>query len=105
MSDTINITFPPQPTLYIGQPHTVRQGTLLSLPFQTNVEIASITWSSEQAFDLSCQDCDAPNLTAVKSNTYYLTITDKENCVLQDTLQIEVLPVRTIYAPNAFRPF
>lgn len=105
LNDTVDIAFPSKPTLKLAQNQTVRQGTLLTLPFQTNLVVKSIEWSSERAFDLSCQNCDSPNLTAVQSNTYYLKITDKENCVWEDNIQIEVLPVRTIYAPNVFRPF
>jgi gliding motility-associated-like protein len=104
LNDTIDITFPPTPTLKLAENQTVRQGTLLTLPFQTNFVVKTIQWSSERAFDLSCQDCEVPDLTAVQSNTYYLKITDEKNCVLEDAVQIEVLPVRTIYAPNVFRP-
>ncbi len=104
LNDTIDIIFPPTPTLKLVQNQTVRQGTPLTLPFETNLVVTSIEWSSEQAFDLSCQDCRSPSLTAVQSNTYYVQITDKENCVLEDAVRIEVLPVRTIYAPNVFRP-
>ncbi|NJL75002.1 MAG: gliding motility-associated C-terminal domain-containing protein [Saprospiraceae bacterium] len=105
VQDSIQITaFPEPPTLELGETVVTQQNRVIQLLPQTNANIISFEWSSFQPFDLSCQNCFTPTIRAIWDNTYYLTATTEEGCILEDSVQVQVIPVRAIYAANTFSP-
>jgi len=105
VQDTIQVlSFPDAPKLNLEDSMVVKQGTKLRLQPSTNLSDAVFFWSSQNKFDLSCETCVSPSLTAVLDNTYYLRVVRQDNCALTDSLHVSVIPVRTVFAPNAFSP-
>lgn len=69
----------------------------------TESEERSFYWSPIEFFD--CADCPQPVITAPdESATFYLTVRDKEGCVVQDEFQVNVIKDHKIFVPNIFTP-
>lgn len=106
IEDSIQLLdFPEKLTLDLGTPIQTKQGALVNLNFTTNMQsVAQWNWSSTASFDLSCQNCPTPLLTASLDNTYALQLIDSSGCQLVDSVDVTVTPVRAIFAATAFSP-
>lgn len=67
-----------------------------------NADNPVFLWSS--AIDLSCSDCPDPIGEMKDSRVYILKMTDENDCIASDTLNISVLFNNDIWLPDAFEP-
>lgn len=104
--DSIQVgPFPDPLSVELGPLVRIKEGSVVHLAFQTNAgSVRQLNWSSSGPFDLSCMDCPDPFAVAVYDNTYFLQLTDQNGCRAQDSITMEVLPFRYIYAANVFSP-
>ncbi len=94
-SDTINVYYSPLLNLFIGNDTTLCYGKLIKLD-ATNAN-STYKW----------QD-NSNNSTFIvnQKGTYWVTVTDNNNCLVSDTIKITYQDCFTpdIYIPNAFTP-
>ena len=68
----------------------------------TDSLIETIEWSP--AMNLSCHDCVQPTLISQQSQNFEVIVTDKNGCIAQASIQIEVIAPSDVYIPSAFSP-
>jgi gliding motility-associated-like protein len=73
-----------------------------SVPLSAAPGYARYTWSPPEG--LSCSDCPAPEVSPVVSTTYTLQAESPAGCLVEQTVEVSVVPRRRIYAPTAFSP-
>ncbi|MBL7997812.1 MAG: IgGFc-binding protein [Candidatus Kapabacteria bacterium] len=57
----------------------------------TNIQkVASIRW--QPATYLDCDTCRSVRITPLQSTTYIVTLTSPDNCIITDTVQVNVVP-------------
>jgi len=59
-------------------------------------------WTPPQGLD--CINCANPVLTAVRTTTYIVQVTDKDGCTAFDSVRVLVRDERPIYVPNVIAP-
>ncbi len=97
--------FPDPLSAELGPSLQVKEGSVIRLSFQTNAgPVRQLNWTSARPFDLHCTDCPNPSGIAVTNNTYFLQLTDQNGCRARDSIAVQVIPFRYIYAPNVFSP-
>lgn len=78
-----------------------------SLTLRPNIvpssEGLTYSWTSSAA-PLSCMSCFEPEVNPYFDTRYYLTATDAAGCSVMDSVLVEVIKNRKVYAPNAFSP-
>lgn len=80
----------------------------LSLPLGSSVTLpaapgyARYSWSPSEG--LSCSGCPAPEASPVVSTTYTLQAESSAGCLVEQMVEVSVMPRRRIYAPTAFSP-
>ncbi len=65
---------------------------------------AVLTFSWEEDLTLSCMDCQNPVASPFVSTTYFLTISNADNCTASADILVEVRQRRDVYIPNSFSP-
>ncbi len=99
-------------TYLIGEPDSlwvmVPQDTVIglgdSLWIETSHNAADpiFTWSPSATLD--CNDCEDPIAKPLTTTTYYLNLSDRNDCPAKDTLTVVVDSNREFYIPNTFTP-
>ncbi len=96
----------PLPVISFLNPGTIQlnEGSSFLVNAQVNGGSGNFSyyWSPEAG--LSCSDCLRPQVTPSKSTTFVLTVTDENGCMAMDSLFIEVVKNREVFAPNIFSP-
>ncbi len=72
------------------------------IPRLTTTRPLSYNWQSEET--LACVDCPTLSVQPFKNTVYSLTISDEYACSLQDSVAVQVRPVRHLYFPDVFSP-
>jgi len=91
------------PTLFIGPDTSIALGESYQIRTQTTLsDITQINWTPES--NLDCTDCLEPLASPVESTIYQLTVTDGAGCTTTSSVQVLVVPDRSIFIPNAFSP-
>lgn len=93
----LQIALPPLVTLRMGERYRI-----LAVPNVDPADIASITWAPPAG--LSCTDCLDPELTALRSTSYRLSIVTVQGCTASDSIPIGVDLKVPVFVPNAFSP-
>lgn len=99
------VTQPP-PLIVIAEP----ADTTLDLGYTVQVQTFTVpvgrpvTFGWTPAFGLDCADCAEPLITAIRSESYVIQVTDEDGCVAFDTVRILVKSDRPVYVPNVFAP-
>ncbi|MCC5922830.1 MAG: gliding motility-associated C-terminal domain-containing protein [Crocinitomicaceae bacterium] len=84
-------------TIFVGD------NSQINTNFAGGGNVQSIVWSPDN--DLSCNDCLEPLANPSETTIYTITITDEFNCVVSDTVIINVLsPCETVFVPTIFSP-
>lgn len=60
------------------------------------------SWTPEES--LSCLDCTDPIASPVAPTEYALTVSDSNQCIVQEKVSINIKTDRQFYIPNAFSP-
>jgi gliding motility-associated-like protein len=105
--DTLNITLQAQPLrVSLGPDRKAVLGQQLTLPYSHNADsIVAYHWTSQPEGLLLCTVCPKPLLGPLLEDTNVtLKITDQDGCTSRDSLKIQVLKERQIYAANVFSP-
>ncbi len=93
----------PEPfRINLGNDQVIDLGDAMSLSLDTNYPIGRLNWLSEL---VKCAgDCLNELIYPKASGVYAVEATSEVGCITQDSVFIEVLPVRKIYVPSAFSP-
>jgi gliding motility-associated-like protein len=116
VSDTASalITVHPLPQIDIGQDTALDKG--IKFKFNPSYPSNIVQWKWSPDINISCTNCDAPEITALRPVKYYLSVTDKYGCTTLDSIQImltcsgEFIQIPSGFTPNGdgnndfFRP-
>ena len=87
--DSVTITVYPNSWVDLGIDTTICDGEIFPLvPQGTGVDFK---WENDPS--LSCTDCENPDALPTEKTTYYLTITDENGCVAEDSITIGIYPM------------
>ena len=101
-TDSVLISFIPSPTINAGPDRRILQGDTININ-ATGTLIQSIRWDPSPA--LSCDNCLNPVITAVKSESFLITVTAYTGCTDKDTVNITVYcDGSRVFVPNTFTP-
>jgi gliding motility-associated-like protein len=93
-----------EPASYTRSPAgdtTIVSGTSIQLLIQ--VDNSSVTYSWSPNYNISCTDCNNPNVSPLKTTTYVVNITN--GCFdFDESFKVEVLTDYYLEAPSAFTP-
>ncbi len=99
---TVKVTVQPLPNIDAGEDKTVTGGTRVTLE---PISDRAVTYSWIPAQDLSCNTCQYPEFEALKTTTYYVTVTSEYGCEATDSVTIFVTCGEDqIFVPNTFTP-
>jgi len=62
------------------------------------------TYIWNPSYHLSCQECQNTIATPYVTHSYVLQATDTNGCTGYDTVVVTVIPIHTVFIPNAFTP-
>lgn len=106
ISDSLYLEMDGEPlTVDLGEDRQADLGDVLQLNFRTNARrVSRVEWASDRELEFSCNDCPAPELTALENTGVFLTITDERGCSASDELRLFVDDTKRVFAPNVFSP-
>ncbi|MDX1941828.1 MAG: gliding motility-associated C-terminal domain-containing protein [Saprospiraceae bacterium] len=61
-------------------------------------------WQAADGSTIDCPSCATLSARPIQNTIYTLFIKDENGCQASDSIRIEVLPVREVFAPSAFSP-
>lgn len=104
--DTVRVVPVAEPlSVDLGDDQTIEQGDPVRFIMRTNgAGNLQYLWQSEDDPTLTCDRCPLPAARPLTNATYTLLLTDNNGCSATDAFNVEVIPVRTIFAPTAFSP-
>lgn len=103
--DTIrqDIIEPPEIILQAERDTTVNLGFPVNLSSEfTPTQDVTYSWSPPELVD--CADCPTTTAFPFENTTFVLTITNNDNCMVSDPVQVSVILDRPIFIPNAITP-
>lgn len=105
-TDSLYIDAIPEPLQIKLIPVTpVELGDLLNLSPKVNTHRSlQYAWQASDGAAIDCSTCATLTATPLQNTTYTLTATDAFGCQARDSVAVEVIPVRHIFAPTAFSP-
>jgi gliding motility-associated-like protein len=102
VSNLINITVNPIPTVSLSEDVTIQEGESTNLTATTNAGLTYL-WTPSDA--LSCSDCLTPTASPIETTVYTFNVTDPAtNCSSNDSLKVTVIRNYDIWVPTAFSP-
>ena len=90
------------PVVSVGEDVTIELADDIELTPSSLTPLETITWRNNTG--LSCYDCLEVTAAPTNRTTYALTVSSIDGCTATDSLSIEVIKVRDVYAPNVFSP-
>ncbi|MBK9109470.1 MAG: gliding motility-associated C-terminal domain-containing protein [Saprospiraceae bacterium] len=97
----LNLKAPAIPLLELGPDVEVLKREVVALNAMITGNYSTIYWSSPVV--LSCQNCEDPELQAIKNIKVYCTIVNEDGCLATDSLSIRIFEQK-VFAPNVFSP-
>jgi gliding motility-associated-like protein len=102
VSNLINITVNPIPTVSLSEDVTIQEGESTNL---TAITTAGLTYLWTPSDALSCSDCLTPTASPIETTVYTFNVTDiATNCSSNDSLKVTVIRNYDIWVPTAFSP-
>ena len=93
------------PQVELGPDLEITLGDSLPLaPILQSPEGLELSWTDPLGNSLSCLSCENPTARPTTAVTYTLTVSDGVNCSASDAIQVRVIRLDAIYAPNIFSP-
>lgn len=102
VSEKITLNAPIIPRIELGEDLLVQLGAATPIIPILAEGVFTVNWRRDSS--LSCQDCLTPMLMPINRSTYSVTVASEDNCIATDSITVDVLKVRNIYAPNIFSP-
>ena len=102
VSQNFTLQVPGIPIIEAGDDVTIKLGESTSLHVVSNLFPENIGWSQQPG--LSCYDCLQPSANPFETTTYTVAIISADDCTASDSVTVNVLKIRDLYAPNAFSP-
>lgn len=102
----INVFQAPAVQVTLPQDLSITQGQQITLTATsiTGIQQTGTVYEWTPSTSLSCTNCASPVASPQEKITYVLTVTNSYGCEGSDTIVIDVLPVMSVYLPNAFSP-
>ncbi len=94
----LSVTLPPIITIELGE----RIQNIK--PILNSTRAVTYQWREMDGSALECPACMNLSAQPTQNTVFTVTVTDANGCESTDSMQVEVLPVRQIYAPTAFSP-
>jgi|GEM_PF-1416226 len=105
LTATYTVSEPPQLLLEVTPADTTLNfGVPLQFSSALTPADLNATYSWLPNTDLSCADCENPQMTGVGTRTYFITIQNSDGCFAYDTATVTVLLDKILFIPNAFTP-
>lgn len=98
----LSIVAPEIPIVELGGDHQILLGETVSLNLQSNVFLKTIAW--QPPLGLSCSDCPSPDASPLRTTTYFVEVSSKDDCTAADSITVRVEKIRDIFVPNVFSP-
>jgi gliding motility-associated-like protein len=102
----VQLVQPKEVSVELGGSLTIRQGDLVRLTGQTNLEeaeIDTVIWHPGEDAE-GCFRCLELWVSPIETTAYYLTVFDSNGCQATDKVVVFVQEAGDIYAPTAFSP-
>jgi gliding motility-associated-like protein len=103
-SDSIVVTFTPNPLVNLGADLTAYTGDLVNLSAAITGAAGTGTYNWQPDTLLSCANCPNPVASATDTIEYILYYTDANGCPGNDSITIYVLEANEVVFPDAFSP-
>jgi len=104
--DSINInTIPAKLQIELPPTINIELGQIAQItPIANTTRPLTFQWQAADSAAVTCPTCSTLPTRPVRNTLYTLTVRDQNGCVAYATTQVNVLPVREIFAPTAFSP-
>ena len=100
----IELTFtqPPNNSAFLGADQLIFSGDTVCLSIPSDLDFSDISWLPV----LPCitTDCSNVCLSAIQNETVIATVSDQNQCLFSDTVNISLSKERPIFVPNVFAP-
>jgi gliding motility-associated-like protein len=102
-TDSIHVSFNNAATIDLGNDLSIYEGGKVGIfPTISGNNKGTFLW--QPATGLSCTNCLNTVASPNENTTYTLAYLDENGCIVNDTINVSVLPIGNIYFPNAFSP-
>ncbi len=100
----IQLTFtqPPSNTAFLGADQLIFSGDTVCLSIPLGLDFSDISW--QPVLPCITPDCSNVCFSATQNETIIATISDQNQCLFFDTINISVFKERPIFVPNVFAP-
>lgn len=98
----LTFTAPPNNSAFLGADQLIFAGDTVCLSIPVDLDFSDISWQPV----LPCITTDCSNVchSAIQNETIIATISDQNQCLFSDTINIRVSKDRPIFVPNVFAP-
>jgi gliding motility-associated-like protein len=97
LPEKLQVELPPVTTIELGE-------TTNLLPTINTTRPLTFQWQAADSAAVPCSACSTLVSRPVRNTLYTLSVRDANGCTAQATAQVNVLPLRKVYAPTAFSP-
>ncbi len=104
ISTEIELEEVPSPTLILQDSLVLNLGETGQIEATVFSQTDSLSYSWSPITNLTCTDCLEPEVLAINSITYVLTVRNAEGCEVSGQVHLRVQKDRNVYIPNAFSP-
>jgi len=100
----IQLTFTEQPntSAFLGADQLIFSGDTVCFSIPADLNFSNITW--QPVIPCITTDCSIACLLATQKETIIATISDQDQCLFSDTVNIRISKERPIFVPNVFAP-
>jgi gliding motility-associated-like protein len=100
----IQLTFtqPPSTSAFLGEDQLIFSGDSVCLSIPADLDFSDISW--QPVLPCLTTDCSNICISSIQNETVIATISDQNQCLFSDTVNIRVSKERPIFVPNVFAP-
>ena len=98
----LTFTAPPNNSAFLSTDQLIFSGDTVCLAIPADLGFTNITW--QPVLPCITTDCSNVCLSATQNETVIATISDQNNCLFSDSVNISVSKEHPIFVPNVFAP-
>lgn len=97
IAKTLKISLEPKRSIELGEEIQIT-------PVVSDDQVLTYQWQALDGSSIGCPVCKTLIARPFNHTIYKLLVTDENGCTASDTVAVQVIPVRNIFAPTAFSP-